>query len=178
MKFSTKELFVACRVYDYEIETEPWVQYESFGTIEHHIVIDPKRKLIRKEIENGQEKLIDCKTNKRVYISNFTESFWTESSCTQSVFLSDYPLGPLSDNAKKYFERKTSQIQFLIPLDEYIKERLGIEIKELTIKQALFIINLLNLRETKSFTLSFNNEEAKEQIETLIYKKHYTKYSK
>ena len=160
MKFDTQKLFVACRVYDLEVEIEPWVQYESFGLVEHNIIVDPKRILVRKD-ENGSI----------VYSS----SFESESSCLTSLCLSSWPLGSLSHLRKEYYEDKKGEIQFLIPFDEFIKAKLGIEIKQITIAQAQAILKLLNLTEGKPFKLSFDEEEAKEQIETRIFNRSKTK---
>ena len=172
MKFDTQKLFVACRVYDLEVEIEPWVQYESFGLVEHNIIVEPKRILVRKD-ENGS--IVDCKTDQKLTVKDYSSSFESESSCLTSLCLSSWPLGSLSHLRKEYYEDKKGEIQFLIPFDEFIKAKLGIEIKQITIAQAQTILKLINLTEGKPFKLSFDEEEAKEQIETRIFNRSKTK---
>ena len=48
MKYNTNDLYVACHVYDVETLVEPWVQYETMGVIDHEIIVDPKRVILRK----------------------------------------------------------------------------------------------------------------------------------
>ncbi|MBQ4031182.1 MAG: hypothetical protein II625_05455 [Bacilli bacterium] len=167
MKYSTEELLVACRVFDYAEEIEPFVQYETFGLIEHHILIDPKRMLVRKDEEGS---LIDCRNDEVVYVQDYSSSFKTNSSPSGSLILSGYPLGPLSHLRKEYIRNKTHEVQFLMTLKDYIKQKTGLEIERLSLRQAKAIIKMLNLSEGKVFELSFDENEAKEQIDTTIYK--------
>ena len=55
-------------------------------------------------------------------------------------------------------------------LKDYIKQKTGLEIERLSLRQAKAIIKMLNLSEGKVFELSFDENEAKEQIDTTIYK--------
>lgn len=139
MKFDTKKLFVACRVYDLEVE------------------------------------IVDCKTDQKLTVKDYSSSFESESDCFKSLCLSDWPMGCLSNLRRDFFKQKQCEIQFLIPFDEFIKAKLGIEIKQITIAQAQAILKLLNLTEGKPFQLSFDEEEAKEQIETRIFNRSKTK---
>ena len=97
-KYDTKKLFVACRVYDFETETEPWVQYESFGKIEHKIFVNPKRVLLLEESVEGNNVYIEFNTRRIVHPVIYRSSFESNSTCVQSLYLSDFPLGPLSDD--------------------------------------------------------------------------------
>ena len=69
-----------------------------------------------------------------------------------------------------YLCDKTHEVQFLMTLKDYIKQKTGLEIERLSLRQAKAIIKMLNLSEGKVFELSFDENEAKEQIDTTIYK--------
>ena len=49
MKIDASKLYVACPVCDCGREIELYIHYESFGKIEHNIIINPKRILILKD---------------------------------------------------------------------------------------------------------------------------------
>ena len=80
-KINYDNLYIAFPVYDYEVETEMYEQYVTFGTIEHRIIVNPKKKLIYSKIdENGKERFYDYKTNKQVFENSYESSFKTKSS--------------------------------------------------------------------------------------------------
>lgn len=171
IKYDTKKLFVACRVYDVETETEPWVQYESLGKIEHQIIVDPKRVLLLEEWVEGKNYYIDCKTRRIVQPMNYQYSFESHSSCCSTLYLSDYPLGPLSDERRQYFADKSREVSFVMPFNEFIRERLGVEYTEVTLAEATALLRLINMTAGRCFKLSFSPEEAEHQISKKVYKR-------
>lgn len=168
-KIDTKKLYVACRVYDVETEIEPWIQYESFGKIEHDIYVDPKRILLLEENVDGKRVFVDCKTRRIVTPVEYCSSFESESTCSRSLYLSDFPLGPLSHERVRYFEQKNREVSFIVPFNKYVKDRLGLEFLDLSLSQARAILNFINLGEGKEFKLSYDSEVAEAQIQKKIY---------
>ena len=170
MKINAKDLYVACHVYDVEYEIEPWVQYDSLGKIDHTIIVDPKRVLLVKQEVDGKEVYLECKTMQPVIVTDYESSFVSRSSCCQSLYLSGLPLGPLYDDAKRYFQAKYREVQFIIPFSEYCEQRLGYCPEQVSLTRAKATVSVLNATEGKEFKLSHDEEEANKQIERRIYK--------
>jgi len=67
VKIKYDNLYVAFPVYDYEVETEMFVQYETFGKVEHRLIISPKKRLIYSKIDaDGVERFYDYMTSEEV----------------------------------------------------------------------------------------------------------------
>lgn len=175
-------LYVACQVYDYEIETEPFIQYESFGTIEHRIIINPKRKLIYSKIdENGNEKFYDYKTGEEVIEQSYEKSFKTNSSTWKSLYCSfigghtNIPIKALKDDFISEHQTKKRSVGYLIPATDYIKEKTRIDISLISPNIIDKIISILNIAQPKSFILSMYKDEATTQLEKIGYHKETSK---
>ena len=125
-KIDTEKLYVACRVYDIETELEPWVQYESFGKIDHKIYVDPKRVLLIDEYVNGEHAYIEYKSRRVVKPVEYDSSYESQSSCGQSLYLSGYPMGPITWQRTAYFDRKGREVQLIVPFNKFIEDHLGI----------------------------------------------------
>ena len=169
-KIDTNKLYVACRVYDAQRELEPWVQYESFGVLEHKIYVCPKRVLLVQERVNCQDVYIDFNTRRIVTPRNYESSYEGESSCFQSLYLSGYPMGPLTWERRAYFDGKAREVQFVMPFEEYVKDRLGMELySEISLSTAKSLLRLINMREGRTFMLSFDPETAQKQLTDRVF---------
>lgn len=169
-KLDTKKLYVACRVYDAQRELEPWVQYESFGVIEHNVYISPKRILLVEERFNGEDVYIDYNTRRIVTPQNYKSSFKGSSSCFQSLYLSGYPMGPLTWERRAYFDGKAREVQFVMPFEDYVEDRLGMELySDISPSTAMALLRLINMRERRTFQLSFDPEIAEKQIKDRVF---------
>ena len=170
MKIDTNKLYVACRVYDYETELEPWIQYESFGKVQHDIFISPKRVLVVKEEKDGKDVYFDYKTSKELYVQDYSSSYTTKSTPWTTVWSSGLPT-ILGKRIEEYFDMKEREIQFLVPLSEFLKEKFGVEVDSVSPKLVDFILHVINLTSGKPIHLSTDSSIAEEQIATRILKK-------
>ena len=157
MKINTKNLYVACKVYNYEKLIEPWEQYDTFGKIDHTILVYPKKILVIKD-EDG--KFYDLKTGKELFEKNYSSSGYTNSSCSQNIYLSGMPLGPLYNSGKMYFDHKEREISYLMPISEYLENSLGLKLEdEVSSIEIRTLINLLNIGKRRVFPLSYDETE-------------------
>lgn len=175
-KINYDKLYVACPVYDYEVETEMYEQYETFGTLEHRIIISPKRKLVYSKVdENGVERFYDYKTSEEVVESTYETSFETRSSAFHSVYCGYIngimPLGiaSLREEMLERHRAKQKCVGYFIPFTQYVQEKLGIDVSSLSPAMADKLIRILNVGFGKAFMLSFDSEEAKKQLEKIGY---------
>lgn len=176
-KINYDNLYVAFPVYDHEVETEMWEQYETFGTVEHRIIISPKKKLIYSKVdEDGKERFYDYKTSEEVVEHTYDTSFETESSPFYSVYctyingLAPLPIAGLREQMKERFYAKQKCVGYFIPFAQYVQEKLGIDVSSLPPAYADKLLRLMNIGAGKSFMLSFNADEAKKQIEKIGYR--------
>ncbi len=169
------ELFVACQVYDYEVVTEPYEHYETFGEVEHRIIVNPERKLVIKKL--GSSEYRNPRTGVCLIEREYTSSFKTDAAGDVGFYNMPICMGPLERNRRAYFKRKQREIQFIIPFKEFVASRLGEKLtnallgnrKTISLTIANALIAILNQRELGQFTLSFDPEVAKRQIEVSIY---------
>ena len=62
-----EKLFVASMVYDTPELIEPFVQYETFGQIDHHVVVTPEKRLVISSTgDDGITKYYDYKTGEEI----------------------------------------------------------------------------------------------------------------
>jgi len=184
-KINYYNLYIAFYVYDHEVETEMFEQYVTFGTIEHRIIINPKKRLIYSKIgENGKETFYDYKTNEQVFEHSYESSFKTNSSAMGSLYCGyisgqfPMPIKGFRDEFISKHKRKLHTVGYFIPFDEYINEKLGINIPLLTPAIIDKLIHLMNIGSSKSFMLSMDKEEAKLQLEKIGYRKQNKKVIK
>ena len=71
MNKKIEALYVASRVAHLEYETNPWIQYESFGEVEHRIYVSPKKELIYSVIEDGITKYYLYPSHQEIEESTF-----------------------------------------------------------------------------------------------------------
>ena len=176
-KINYDNLYVAFPVYDHEVETEMWEQYETMGTIEHRIIISPKKKLVISKIdENGVERFYDYKTGEEVVEQTYSTSFETNSSAFHSVYctyingLAPLPIAGLREQMVERFHAKQKTVGYFIPFTQYVQEKLGIDVSSLSPAMADKLLRLMNVGTGKAFMLSFDLEEAKLQLEKLGYR--------
>ena len=167
------KLFVASSVYHLEVETKPWIQYESFGEIEHRIFVSSRKVLVYGIEENGQMKYYLYPSGIEVKETNFDCSYKTESSCFGSIYSSficgeaPIPVGGIRQMAKEKFKKDTSLVGYFIPVSDYlgVSDRMPIELVHA-------LVRLSNLRKNKkAFPLSFDREEALKQLRGIGYSK-------
>jgi len=177
-KINYDNLYVACYAYDYEVETEMYVQYETSGIVEHRIIINPKKKLIYSEVdENGKERLYDYNTGEEVFEESYESSFATTSSAMESLYcgyINGYTCMPI-EGLRRYFLDKHNQkkhtVGYLIPLNEYVEGKLGINITSLSPAKLNKLVRLMNIVSGRPFMLSMDPEKAKSQLEKIGYRK-------
>lgn len=111
---------------------------------------------------------------KELIVKNYQSSYVSKSNYLYSIIniTGDGTFVGIQNKLKKsYYDLKSREVQFLIPFSEYVKQRLGIEISNITLRQAEIIIKYLNMYEGKPFILSFDEQEASMQINDNIYKR-------
>lgn len=175
-KINYDNLYVACPVYDHEVETEMFEQYETFGTVEHRIIISPKRKIVYSKVdEDGVERFYDYKTREEVIESTYESSFETTSSpwhnlyCTYTNGIMPLPIPGLREQIKERFYAKQKCVGYFIPFAQYVQEKLGVDVSSLSPAMADKLLRLMNVGTGKAFMLSFDAEEAKTQLEKIGY---------
>ena len=177
-KIDYDNLYVAFPVYDHEVETEMFVQYETFGRIEHRIIVSPKKKLVYSKVdEDGVERFYDYKTSNEVVESTYETSFKTKSSPFHSVYctyingLAPLPIPGLREEMISRFRQKQRCVGYFIPFTEFVQEKLGLSLDSITPALADKIIRLMNVGSGKAFMLSMEPEEAAKQLEKIGYHK-------
>lgn len=169
-------LYIGFYVYDYEVETEMYVQYETFGTIEHRIIIDPKPQIIYSKIDdNGNELFYDYKTNKQVFINSYKSSFKTKSSPMESLYCGyinrhiTLSIPELRNIFLNKHNQKKQTVGYLTPINTYIDEKFGLKIELNSPFIIDKLIKLINLKPNKEFMLSMDLDEAKVQLSKIGY---------
>lgn len=175
-KINYDNLYVAFPVYDYEVETEPFVQYESFGNVEHRIIISPKKRLIYSKIDaDGVERFYDYKTSEEVKESTYESSFETNSSPWKSVYctyingIMPLPISSLREEMLAVHRAKQKNVGYFIPFIDYVREKLGMDVSGLSPAMADKLLRLMNVGAFKGFMLSFDSEKAAEQLNKIGY---------
>ena len=140
-----------------QLETEPFEYHESFGEILHFISITPKKELLySKTDEKGNVEYYEYFSDKKESIESPTNSYSTRSNYYDHIF-------------QKSLEQKKSHLGYLVPFSEYIFKRIGINITSLNPKFLKILFKMTPPGLKKSFILSFEPEEAKKQLEEIIY---------
>jgi hypothetical protein len=175
-KIKYDNLYVAFPVYDYEVETEMFVQYETFGRVEHRLIISPKKRLIYSKIDaNGVERFYDYMTSEEVKEFTHDTSFETTSSPWKSVYctyingIMPLPIPSLRNEMLAAHRAKQKVVGYFIPFTDYISEKLGIDASSLSPSYAHKLLRLMNIGAGRAFMLSFDSEEAKVQLEKIGY---------
>lgn len=163
------QLFVASQVCEHEELVEPFVQYETFGQIDHHIIVSRKKYLIYSTMDDeGNIKYYDYATGEEVDESSFTSSFSTTSSAMDNLYcwgVSGYPI-PIDGIRKKIIDRFKKQsrlVGYFIPFEEYF----GLESKMTSPRLALALIKLSNITKRGYVKLSMDETKAKEQLQKI-----------
>lgn len=171
MNKKIEALYVASRVAHLEYETNPWIQYESFGEVEHRIYVSPKKELIYSVIEDGITKYYLYPSHQEIEESTFKSSYKTNSDAFTSIYSAALYHGKsstitgLNEKIKAEYEKKTSLIGYLIPITTY----LGISDKT-PLKLAYALVRLSNIKKSnKPMLLSFEEQEAEKQLQEIGY---------
>lgn len=167
-----EQLFVASKVYEQDVLVEPFEQYETFGQVDHNIIVSKKKILVySSRDENGELKFYEYPSDKEVKETSFSSSYSTESNSMANLYCmcinSGYPM-PIESIRKSIieeFKRKSNLVGYFIPIEEYFKT--SHTITSPTIAETL--INLVNLKKRGNIRLSMNIEEAKEQLKKIGY---------
>ena len=152
-KISTDKLLVSCKL---RIDTdliEMFSQYDTLGKEFHKVTINPKRSLVLRYEYQNEEVYYDVHTLERIYPVDYSCSNYTTS----------YPGSILEITLPR---RKQG---YLMTFREYIKKKIGININEVTLNQAKFLLMLANMIRPRKFVLSKEEDEAKEQLKRKVY---------
>lgn len=175
-KINYDNLYVACPVYDHEIETEPYEKYETFGTIEHHVLVKPKRILIYSKVdEDGNVRYYDYKTSEEVVESSYHSSFTTKSSPMQSLYSSyinrimPMPISEIREQIIARYNTKIREVGYFVPFADFVQEKLGVRIETISPLLADKLLRLINVGVGKTFLLSFDPEVASQQLDKIGY---------
>ena len=176
-KINYDNLYVAFPVFKREVEKEPWIQYESFGKVEHTVIVSPKRVLIgSKTDEFGDTKYYDYKTGKEVVEKSYDSSFTTTSSPIMSVYSSYAPgqcmigEGYLKELFDLCLKNPTNRVGYLTPFSEFAEEKFGLSLDDYSPSLASKLVTLANLTSRrKGIALSHDKDVAKKQLEELGY---------
>ena len=117
-KINYDNLYVAFPVYDHEVETEMWEQYETFGTIEHRIIISPKKKLVYSKVVTAS--MIDLTSTEDIKVVNGDQAICTLSAgaSLNMVLLVRNGVGYVSATENKVFCKDVhSRANGFLPID-------------------------------------------------------------
>jgi len=133
----------------------PETFYDDPNEVFTKISVFPQPHIIYSKFdENGIEKFYDLKTQKEITENNFKSSdsisFHQSMVCTSGPNSCDYG--------------------YFVPINDYINEKLGLNLKSITLKNADKFIRFINLklRKKASFDLSSNEEIARNQLKDNI----------
>ena len=175
-KINYDNLYVACPVFDHENETEAYEQYVTFGTIEHTIIVRPKRVLIYSKVdEDGTVRYYNYKTGEEVVEYSYESSFETSSSPLGSLYCGyinrtmPMPISGLREHILARYNARKKEVGYFIPFTEFIQQKFGVSIDSISPILADKLLRLINVGAGKPFALSFDPEVAKEQLESIGY---------
>lgn len=167
-KISTESLFIGCKVAEVEELIKPFEQYETFGDILHKIVVKQERILI---YLNDDKTCIDAVNGEELKIADYDSSFHSKSSVEDETRLGyirlHFPIESMETKFEKETMEKLNQVGYIMSFKEYIYQRLNINVEEVTLSQARFLLFLANMKNTKTIVLSEDSQEAKLQLEEL-----------
>ena len=137
--------------------------------MEHHILVSRKKVLVySKRDTEGNIRYYLYPSGEEIKETNFDCSYETKSSCAGNIY-SGYihgycflPVAGLRDLFKEEFKRNMSLYGYFIPVEEYLGTS---DNTPLLIIQAL--LNLKNITKRNLIHLSFDKEEAKEQLKSI-----------
>ena len=174
-KLNYDNLFVACGVYEDEVEEEVWKKDETIGLVIHTIFINPKRVLIySKTDENGNIRYYNYKNHEEVEEKIFESSFYTPSNATTSLYCGyihrKYPLeiASIRTSFDKILESRLNAVGYFIPFDKYMEKKLGVSF-DVSPSLASKILQLTNITCGKTFALSKNKNLAVQQLADIGY---------
>ena len=181
-----EELYVASRVYHYQDEIEPMMQYDTLGKIDHLIKISKSKVLVySKTDEKGNKEYYLYPSNAPVIISPFTHSFSTVGTYDYKGRLTDkdikshykqdkaneelidkmYPSErkEITDEGIRYYDVEYRYVDGLIPVSKFFKTE-----HNLTPKLAHVLLKVMNHSIKKEYiTLSFDKKIAIKQLKEL-----------
>ena len=181
-KINYDNLYVACPVYDHEVETEAYEQYETFGTIEHTIIVRPKRVLIYSKVdEDGSVRYYNYKIGEEVVEYSYESSYKTNSSPLGSLYcgyinrIIPMPIPGIREHILARYNAKRKEVGYFIPFTDFIQQKFGVNIDSISPAVADKLLRLINVGAGKPFALSFDTEIAKEQLESIGYHRNKIK---
>lgn len=160
---------------DFEI-LEDYVKYETFGKCLHKLVVFPKKILIYTKLDHkGNIRYYNADTKKEIYIRSETTPMYSyETKSSPNLDLLDScragrSTGIASIN-KELLEELNSfynLYDFVIPIEEYLEERLGKKIENISLLKAKLFLKILNPISNKGIVLSTDPETAIMQLEKI-----------
>ena len=168
-------LFVATMVYDREELIEPYMQYETQGRIDHHVIVTSEKRLVYSVTdETGKTRFYDYKTDEEIDFYEEKSSYITDADPLSTLYHVSkgvrVPLTSLETTIDSYHKKSTSlRYGYPQPFSIYTESILGKPIFCDNPKIASVILNMLP--KNKQFELSFDEEESKKQIDKYIYRK-------
>ena len=167
-KISTDDLLVACKVeYDVHVSYTIYDHYEPTDMIEHLVRIDPIRTLIVKHKTLTKEMYLDTDTLEFIDPIEYSQSFDTEECHFGGRINDPY----LEARLEKLEAKNMNRRGYFMTFREFIKIKLGIDVSEVTLRQASILLKLANIVRSKKFTLSKSSVTAKKQLDEKVYLK-------
>lgn len=174
-KIEYDKLYIAFPVFDAEYETEMYEHYETMGTIEHNVIVSPKKVLVYSKVDqDGNVKYYNYETGEEVKESSYESSFETNSSPLASIYccyingLFALPIPSMREHCIARYEAKKKEVGYFIPFSQYMEERFGISVDSMPPSVAHKVLRVLNIGCGKGFKLSFDKEIARRQLEEMI----------
>ena len=190
MKIDTNNLYVACPIYNIQSEAE-YLDLKKRKNVKesflanHTIVIDPKKALILKSNNShdtrGEYFNLMKEPYEPIFLYDCSSSYQSKKIWSNFALSISSVLGQATDELIKYraerLKRKGAYVfTCLIPFKEYVKQRLNLDIGDAIYRsEALILLKALNIGCGKPFILSYNENEAKEQIQKKVYKKRMSR---
>lgn len=160
-----KKFYFASPVFHERDLIERWVQYDSFGQIDHNIFVSQRKVLVFSVTdEKGETKFYSYPRGERVFEKNYASSYSTESGPWENEYS-----GPYCDanGPSQSYDKHPDILSYFVPIEEYFS--LSSEVTSPTL--ARLYLRLANYQKKGYVKLSMDEEEAKKQIEDIKVRK-------
>lgn len=167
-------LLVASRINRFSVETESFIQYETFGNVDHYLLVSQKKELVIGKKDGDKIRYYNMDGIEIEEYQRYSSYKTCSSVLTSLQFMYYDTCIPLLDKdivdlAKKMCPTKGSYYGYFIPFDEYIKQELGYSLKSVTPIKAWTVLKFINMCKGKPMVLSFDEDESKKQLEQIGY---------
>lgn len=160
-----KKFYFASPVFHECALIEHWIQYETFGQIDHNIFVSQRKVLVYGVTdENGETKFYSFPKGKQVFEKNYNSSYSTESGPWEVEYCGPY----CSENGpSQSYDKHPDILSYFVPIEEYFS--LSSEVTSPAL--ARLYLRLANYQKKGYVKLSTDEEEAKKQIEDIKVRK-------